>query len=55
MANQRRWSLLACSVVLSGFVLGGVLVYGRFGVQRPGGNPMNESRFLVDHVRLESD
>src|SRR5262245_12533930 len=55
MANQRRWSLLACSVVLSGVVLGGVLVSGRFGVQRPGGNPMNDSRFVVDHVRLETD
>jgi uncharacterized protein (DUF302 family) len=42
------------TVVLSGVVLAGVLVYGRFGVQRPGGNPMNESRFTVGHVRLES-
>jgi uncharacterized protein (DUF302 family) len=46
---------LACTVLLSGVVLAGVLVYGRFGGQRPVGNPMNESRFLVDHVRLESD
>ena len=36
MTNQRRWSLLACTVVLSGIVLGGVLVYGRLGVQRKG-------------------
>src|SRR5262249_19556008 len=35
--------------------LGSVLVYGRFGGQRPGGNPMNESRFMVDHVRLETN
>src|SRR5947208_4008575 len=55
MANQRRWSLLACSVILFGAVLGGVLVYGRFGVQRPGGNPMNESRFTVDHLRRTTD
>ena len=53
MANQRRWSLLACSVVLSGVVLGGILVYGR--VQCPGGNAMNESRFTVDRVRLETN
>ena len=26
-----------------------------FGVQRPGGNPMNDSRFTVDHVRLATD
>jgi uncharacterized protein (DUF302 family) len=50
-----RWKQLVCTAILSGVVLAGVLVYGRFGVQRPGGNPMNESRFMVDHVRLESD
>ena len=55
MAIRGRWKPLACTAILSGFVLGGVLVYGRFGVQRPGGNPMSESRFMVDHVRLESD
>ena len=31
MATQGRWKLLACTVVLSGAVLGGVLVYGRLG------------------------
>ena len=29
MTIQRRWNLLACTVVLSGVVLGGVLVSGR--------------------------
>src|SRR5262245_35502918 len=55
MAIRGRWKPLVYAVMLSGFVLGGFLVYGRFVVQRPGGNPMNESRFMVDHVRLESD
>jgi uncharacterized protein (DUF302 family) len=55
MANLRRWSLLACIVVLSGVILGGVLVYGRLSMQRKGESPMNNSRFLVDHIRLESD
>ena len=55
MAIRGRWKPLVYTVVLSGVVLVGVLVYGRFGVQRPGGSPMNESRFMVDHVRLESD
>ena len=55
MAIRGRWKPLVYTVVLSGVVLAGVLVYGRFGAQRPGGNPMNESRFMVDHVRLESD
>jgi uncharacterized protein (DUF302 family) len=47
--------MLAFTVLLSGVALGGVLVYGRLGVQRPGGNPMNDSRFVVDHVRLETN
>jgi len=55
MAIQRRWRLLAYATMLAGIVLAGVLVYGRFGVQRPGGNPMNDSRFTVDHVRLATD
>src|SRR5262245_22751392 len=55
MAIRGRWKPLACTAILSGFVLGGVLVCGRFGGQRSGGNPMNDSRFVVDHVRLESD
>src|SRR5262245_44672059 len=55
MAIRGRWTLLACTVLLSGVVLGGVLVSGRFGVQRSGGNPVNDSRFVVDHVRLETD
>jgi uncharacterized protein (DUF302 family) len=55
MAIRGRWKPLVYTVVLSGVVLAGVLVYGRFGVQRPGGDPMNESRFMVDHIRLESD
>jgi uncharacterized protein (DUF302 family) len=46
---------LAITILLSGIALGGVIVYGRFGVQRPGGNPMNGSRFVVDHVRRETD
>ncbi len=55
MAIRGRWKLLVYTVILSGFILGGILVYGRFGVQRPGGNPMNDSRFTVDHVRLATD
>jgi uncharacterized protein (DUF302 family) len=55
MAIQRRWKLLANATMLAGIVLAGVLVYGRFGVQRPGGNPMNDSRFMVDHVRRTTD
>src|SRR5262245_44505654 len=55
MAIRGRCKPLVYMVVLSGIVLAGILVYGRFGVQRPGGNPMNDSRFVVDHVRLETD
>ena len=46
---------MAITILLSGVALGGVLVHGRFVVQRPGGNPMNDPRFVVDHVRLETD
>jgi uncharacterized protein (DUF302 family) len=35
--------------------LGGILVYGHFGAKRPGGNPMNESRFPVEYVCLGTD
>jgi uncharacterized protein (DUF302 family) len=55
MAIQRRWKMLAWAIMPAGIVLAGVLVYGRFGVQRPGGNPMNDSRFMVDHVHLATD
>ncbi len=55
MAIQGRWKLLVCTIMLAGVVLAGVLVYGRFGVQRPGGNPMNDSRFTVNHVRRTTD
>jgi uncharacterized protein (DUF302 family) len=55
MAIQRRWKLLACAIMLVGIVLVGVLVHGSFGVQRPGGNPMDDTRFMVDHVRLATD
>jgi uncharacterized protein (DUF302 family) len=55
MAKQRRRTLFVGTVALSGVVLGGVLGHGRFGVQRRGGNPVNDSRFVVDHVRLETN
>jgi uncharacterized protein (DUF302 family) len=55
MAVQRRWKLMIGAVLLAGVVLGGVLVYGQLVVNRPGGNPMNESRFMVDHVRVVAD
>jgi uncharacterized protein (DUF302 family) len=55
MAIERRWKLLACAIMLVGIALAGVLVHGSFGVQRPGGKPMNDTRFIVDHVRLATD
>jgi len=55
VTTQRRWKRLACAIMLVGIALAGVLVHGSFGVQRPGGNPMNDTRFMVDHVRLATD
>jgi uncharacterized protein (DUF302 family) len=45
---------LVSTVLLAGIALGGVLVSGWCGVNRPGGNPMSESRFQVDHVQRTS-
>ena len=55
MAVQRRWKPMTGTALAAGVVLGGVFVYGQFGAKRPGGNPMNESRFPVHHVRLATD
>jgi uncharacterized protein (DUF302 family) len=55
MATQGRWRPVVYTVMLSGVVLGVVLMFGRSGVQRPGRNAMNDSRFTVDHVRLATD
>jgi hypothetical protein len=55
MAVRRRWKPMTGTALAAGVVLGGVLVYGQFGAKRPGGNPMNESRFPVHHVRLATD
>lgn len=55
MAVQRRWKLMICTVLVAGVALGGVLGHGQFGVYRPRGNAMNETRFMVDHVRLTID
>ena len=55
IVKQRRWSLLACSVVLSGGFLGGALVSGRLGEQRRRENEMNGNHFTVDHVRRTTD
>jgi len=55
MAIRGRWKLLAYTIMLVGIALAGVLVVGRFGGQRPGGNPMNDTRFMADHVRVATD
>ena len=54
--TKKRWLiLLTYLVVLSGGVLGGVLVSGRLGEQRRGENEMSDTRFTVDHVRRTTD
>ena len=50
--TKKRWLiLLTYLAVLSGGVLGGVLVSGRLEEQRRGENEMNGNHFMVDHVR----
>ena len=54
--TKKRWlTLLTYLVVLSGGVLGGVLVSGRLGEQRRGENEMSGNYFTVDHVRRTTD
>jgi uncharacterized protein (DUF302 family) len=43
------------TVMLSGVVLGAILLSGQPGAQYPRGNAMNDTRFTVDHVRLATD
>jgi uncharacterized protein (DUF302 family) len=54
-AAQRRWKRMTGTVPVAGVAPGGVLVYGQFGLKHPGGNPMNESRYMVSHVRVATD
>jgi hypothetical protein len=55
MTKQRCLILLTYLVVLSGGVLGGVLVSGLLGEQRQGENEMNGNHITVDHVRRMTD
>ena len=55
MAVQPRRKLMICTFLVVGIALGGVLVYGLLGANRPGGYPMNDSRFMVDHVSLKTN
>jgi uncharacterized protein (DUF302 family) len=55
MAIRGRWKLLIYTAILFEFVLSSILVYGRFGVQRPGVKQMNDSRIVVDHVRRATE
>src|SRR5437868_6250713 len=50
--TKKRWLiLLTYLAILSGGVLGGVLVSGRLGEQRRGENEMSGNPNTVDHVR----
>jgi uncharacterized protein (DUF302 family) len=55
MTFRGFWKPLACTALLSGVALGGFLVHGLIVAQRPGGNPMTESRFVVNHLRVTTD
>jgi uncharacterized protein (DUF302 family) len=55
MANSSLWKLLAGTFILVGITLSGVYLYGRFGPQGPGENPVSNSRFTVDHVSVATD
>src|SRR4051794_21334542 len=55
MTKRRRLILLTYLAVLSGGVLGGVLVSGRLGEQRRGEDEMSGNPVTVDHVRRTTD
>jgi uncharacterized protein (DUF302 family) len=52
MAIQRRWKMLLGIALGGGVLLGGVVGFAYLRQNRPGGLPMNESRFTVEHVRV---
>src|SRR5262249_49102714 len=54
MTASRQWKTLLYSA-LFGSVLVVVIVAGRSGLQRRGDDSMNNARFMVDHVRMESE
>ncbi len=49
------WKLLACATLLAGGALAGAFARGQFGARREGGEPMNATRFTVEHVRVTTD
>jgi uncharacterized protein (DUF302 family) len=55
MKDQRRWILLTVTLMLSAFVLGGIVLYNQPGLTAQGGNPMNVTRITVEHVRVAAD
>jgi len=55
MTIQRRRSVQVCSVVMCVVVLGGVFVFGSFGIHRQKGKEMNTAHISVDHVSLAMD
>jgi uncharacterized protein (DUF302 family) len=54
MAIAWRWILVVCVVGLAAFVFSAFLVFPRPGEQHKEGNPMNNTRILVEYIRLES-
>jgi uncharacterized protein (DUF302 family) len=55
MTKRSWWSLLACSVLLFGVVLGGALLSVRLWEQSRGEKEMSDGQFTVDHVRRTTD
>ena len=55
MGNHDRRNLMIVAVTLSALVVVGNYFHEQSGLASPGGNPMNDSRFTVDHVRLTTD
>jgi uncharacterized protein (DUF302 family) len=55
MTTRGRLKWLIYSILLSGVALGVFLLHGRCGGQHRGVDPLNDSRFLVDHCRVVTE
>ena len=55
VSTPRSSDLVLIGTVDSNQIIVSPQMQGRIGLQRSGGNPMNDSRFSVEHVRLAID
>ena len=55
MGNQHPGNLMIVAFTLSGFVLGGIFSHNQPRLASQGSNPMNVTRFTINHIRVLAD